>query len=116
MAFVNIFKRKQQHWSLGIQRKPFDTYGHQWVKQIGRNLARVYDAHGHETLPLFEDETNENLWLKPEKWHPVHENKTKKKAVRIGRGLHRYRVVKGSNPVEAWIFQVSFSQLQKLRI
>lgn len=80
MAFVNIFKRKQQHWSFGTQRKPFDTYGHQWVKQIGRNLARVYDAHGLETLPLFEDETNENLWLKPEKWHPIHENKTKKKS------------------------------------
>ena len=31
-------------------------------KKIGRNLARMYDAHGLETLPLFEDETNENLY------------------------------------------------------
>ena len=62
MAFVNIFKRKQQHWSFGIQRKPFDTYGHQWVKKNGRNPARVYDAHGLENLPQLEDETNENLY------------------------------------------------------
>ena len=62
MAFVNIFKRKQQHWPFGTQRKPFDTYGHQWVKKIGRNPARVYDANGLENLPLLEDETNENLY------------------------------------------------------
>ena len=31
-------------------------------KKNGRNLARVYDAHGLESLPLCEDDTNENLY------------------------------------------------------
>ena len=40
----------------------------------------------------------------------------KKKQQELVEGCTGIAVVKGSNPVQAWIFQVFFSQLQKLRI